>query len=632
MSPEKDGGSQETVISYEAQRDTNDRLDRNIQASSTHGLIECPVCQSTFRRPEHLKRHFRSHTKEKPFECAQCGRHFSRTDTLHRHELSHHSMGAEGGKDHAHRITVKTFRACFKCATARVRCSGGIPCGRCENRSLECEYPTARRSKAKARKQACQNASSAKEDSYHRKLQVPIASTNENDARLVQDETESPPQMPAFKMTQFQLQLNHPNTSNGSPKGTSDLGLEESITEEQSKGPQIDHRYASAGERNQPSANASKSGGETGIPILPYDQTNIPQGHPNIPASGAQNSLSSEQLPGVDYQLGNIQPAIGNPDIDIEMGPGDNQQTQLGLQQPFLDQSMLSMNWLPNDFFLGTANNQPPLPGFSSHSNLDQTYFLDGSLAQISWLPPVVNGEHSGSSFTGNASQDTPSGSTPLGTDVESSSQYTSAVGDGSSHSSPHDPTARSGNYYVDGAAARLPRYRPKQSLLTKASTGLATVSSQPKSDSTYAIGFPRFEGIGADSMSEKGFRHQIEPSTYNKIHSTFFQLCCTENFIYQKFESENFPSGEVLTNFIHIYFDYFQSVYPIFHFPTFDPNKCHWLVTLAVSTIGCHVAGIPETEKCTAAFHEFLRRAISVEVSELTYSPQVVSINLSLL
>lgn len=130
-------------------------------------------------------------------------------------------------------------------------------------------------------------------------------------------------------------------------------------------------------------------------------------------------------------------------------------------------------------------------------------------------------------------------------------------------------------------------------------------------------FGFRLTEEIIADRLPESNFRYQIQPSTYTKIHSMFFKLCCTENFIYQKFESEEFPTAEILANFIHFYFDTFQPVYPILHPPTFDPNECHWLVTLAISAIGCHVAGIPETEPNTVAFHEFLRRAINVEVRE---------------
>ncbi|KAI9376171.1 hypothetical protein BJX61DRAFT_461673 [Aspergillus egyptiacus] len=51
----------------------------------------CAYCQKTFRRLEHLQRHTRRHTNEKPFVC-RCGATFSRRDLLRRHErIVHHS-------------------------------------------------------------------------------------------------------------------------------------------------------------------------------------------------------------------------------------------------------------------------------------------------------------------------------------------------------------------------------------------------------------------------------------------------------------------------------------------------------------------------------------------------------------
>ncbi|PKK43674.1 hypothetical protein CI102_12233, partial [Trichoderma harzianum] len=49
----------------------------------------CPHCGRDFKRPEHLRRHCRTHTNEKPFVCF-CGAAFSRTDLLRRHEKLTH--------------------------------------------------------------------------------------------------------------------------------------------------------------------------------------------------------------------------------------------------------------------------------------------------------------------------------------------------------------------------------------------------------------------------------------------------------------------------------------------------------------------------------------------------------------
>ncbi|CAK7909138.1 hypothetical protein CAAN3_10S04874 [[Candida] anglica] len=47
----------------------------------------CPLCDSRFQRPEHVKRHMKSHSKEKPFECdePECGKRFNRKDNLKAH-------------------------------------------------------------------------------------------------------------------------------------------------------------------------------------------------------------------------------------------------------------------------------------------------------------------------------------------------------------------------------------------------------------------------------------------------------------------------------------------------------------------------------------------------------------------
>ncbi|KAH8812576.1 hypothetical protein F5884DRAFT_785840 [Xylogone sp. PMI_703] len=52
---------------------------------------ECRRCERRFSRREHLQRHERSHTKEKPFGCTICSQAFTRRDLLARHNRLNHT-------------------------------------------------------------------------------------------------------------------------------------------------------------------------------------------------------------------------------------------------------------------------------------------------------------------------------------------------------------------------------------------------------------------------------------------------------------------------------------------------------------------------------------------------------------
>ncbi|KAH7116628.1 hypothetical protein B0J13DRAFT_571377 [Dactylonectria estremocensis] len=71
----------------------NAKAPANFPPSKTTGKPHphvCGTCQHSFTRSQNLKRHERSHTKEKPFKCPKCARCFHRRDILLRHLQTMH--------------------------------------------------------------------------------------------------------------------------------------------------------------------------------------------------------------------------------------------------------------------------------------------------------------------------------------------------------------------------------------------------------------------------------------------------------------------------------------------------------------------------------------------------------------
>ena len=49
-------------------------------------LDQCPHCTYSTKRVDHLQRHIRTHTGEKPYTCRKCGQCFPQSSTRNRHE------------------------------------------------------------------------------------------------------------------------------------------------------------------------------------------------------------------------------------------------------------------------------------------------------------------------------------------------------------------------------------------------------------------------------------------------------------------------------------------------------------------------------------------------------------------
>ncbi|EKV04279.1 C6 transcription factor RegA [Penicillium digitatum] len=109
-------------------------------------MFQCGTCSQSFTRIDHLGRHVRSHTQEKPYRCSVCNKRFGRVDLLSRHSALHdphrESASTKRRCTEGNSAPIRASQACEGCAENHLRCDDDKPCRRCLRRGIRCTLPT----------------------------------------------------------------------------------------------------------------------------------------------------------------------------------------------------------------------------------------------------------------------------------------------------------------------------------------------------------------------------------------------------------------------------------------------------------------------------------------------------------
>lgn len=473
---------------------------------------------------------------------------------------------------------------------------------------MACEYPKERKSKIRAMRKATQTSVATEE---RREVNTTPEQTNEdqshaniNDVSPIST-TQSHHRYGSFENSSISpIGTQPPNFINHAVTQTNNPSIPTTIPhdlEPSTLSPVRDHNYSNIGSQQLYSTPSTHN---FAVPL-------------HVRTDSASDKYS--------YKDANSPTAL-NTSMNMALSNPTSNPLQINFDPNLFDQSVLSaINWLPMDLFDGTSGDMGLAQGDSP--SLPDTWSADSHLRSL-WMPPTANSEHIPSScIPGDILQDSRNlASAQMRNNM---GQYANEPSEGSSQAGSLEGTVSSGEYYIDGDGARLPKYKRRCKAWSKTSqdqiSQLALIQSGHQNRS---FGFPNIDHIPADSkFDEFQPKVEIDRSTYDTILDSFRQTCRRGDIsLFPEFYSEFFPSINILTEFVRFYFDSFQPLYPIFHVPTFDPNKCHWVLTLSLAAVGCHFAEYNGSDKCARAIHEFLRRAIFVEVRRFPYLYSLIS------
>ena len=245
---------------------------------------------------------------------------------------------------------------------------------------------------------------------------------------------------------------------------------------------------------------------------------------------------------------------------------------------------------------------------------------LDASVfSDVNWLSPDLTATFDFSVFDMCASQDPQPSIGQLATSPSQAGDTSSVISlprsEATRHGAPDamEPTSPNGSrvkaFYVDSDGSRLTCNERVQGL----STGpiIESSSSISTRNSPSALRFPLLDST---TIAEHN-QYPINEANYRLLQDAFTKYCLDGAPLFPPYDASHFISPIHFSFFIRLYFHGFQDIWPILHALTFDAADAHWLLVLAIATIGCHY--YPDAE-CVTPMVEFLRRSVQVEVCDL--------------
>ncbi|CCT73987.1 uncharacterized protein FFB20_02049 [Fusarium fujikuroi] len=117
-----------------------------------------------------------------------------------------------------------------------------------------------------------------------------------------------------------------------------------------------------------------------------------------------------------------------------------------------------------------------------------------------------------------------------------------------------------------------------------------------------------------------------INDEAYQVMVFTFEQLN-SDNVYCIPFTDKHLPSLQHMQIYMQVYFEEYHPIFPLLHKATFSPNKDDWLLSLAVSSIGCLFSKTLRSKEVFPIMQEFLRRAIRIQTSTPSISVAQASV-----